>query len=121
MASVRCTVTLLKDKNRKVDIQISKEKGGKRLWNLIKSSGGNLSLPAPAGAWETNHGDVLSLWEHNARRKHKNLVMLVVWNIKPDFLDEIVNYGATIVSDEAGLYNDNPSETNVSVKLARMN
>ncbi len=121
MASVRCTVTLLKDRNRKVDIQINKEKDGTRRWSLIKSSGGSLSLPALKGGWETIHGDVLSLSEHNSQRKHKDLVMLVVWNVKPDFLDDIVNNGSTIVSDEAGLYNDNPSETDVSVKLARMN
>lgn len=121
MASVRCTVKLLNDKNRKVDIQITKEKNGKHLWNLIASSGGNLPLPASTGTWETNPGDVLSLWEHSSQRKHKDLVMLIVWNIKRDFLDDIVNYGKTFVSKEAGLYNDNPAETEVVVTLVRMN
>ncbi len=121
MASVRCTVTLLKGKNRKVDIELSKEKDGKLLWNLIKSSGGNLSLPASKGVWEISSGEILSLWEHNSQRKVKALIMLIVFDIKQDFLDDIVNNGATIVSENAGLYNDNPSEKEVSCKLARMN
>jgi hypothetical protein len=120
MLSVRCSVTLLKDKKRKVEIEIRKEKDGKLLWNLIKSSGGNLSLPAPKGTWETNYGDVLSLWEINPKRKVQNLVMLVVFDIKQDFFDDIFNNGKTIASEHAGLYNDNPSENEVSVKLARM-
>lgn len=61
MSSIRCRVTLLSNKNRKVDIEIHKEKDGKRLWNLIKSAGGNLPLPTPNGNWETNHGAVLLL------------------------------------------------------------
>lgn len=121
MAGIRCTVTLLKDKNRKVDIQISKEKDGKREWNLIKSSGGNISLIASKGTWETNHGEILALWDHNSKRKVKDLVMLIIWNIKQDLFDDIINNGKTIVSEEATLYNDNPAERDVSCKLARMN
>ena len=120
MPRVRCTVKLLSDKKRKVDIEIHKEKNGQRLWSLIKSAGGNLYLPATTGVWETSAGDVLSLWEHNAQRTHKDLVMLVMWNIKQDFIDQIINYGKTFVSTEAGLYNDNPAETEVVCELARM-
>lgn len=121
MARVRCTVTLLEDKNRKVDIQISKDKDGKREWNLIKSSGGNIPLTSSKGTWETNYGDVLSLWERDSKRKAQDLVMLIVWNITQDFLDHIINNGTTIVSEQATLYNDNPAERDVSCKLARMN
>ncbi len=120
MLSVRCSITLLNDKKRKVEIELRKEKGGKLLWSLIKSAGGNMSLPAPTGTWETNYGDILSLWDFNAKRKMQNLVMLVVFDVKQDFFEEIVNNGKTLVSENAGLYNDNPSEKDVSVKLARM-
>lgn len=120
MLSVRCSVTSLKDKKRKVEIEIRKEKDGKLVWNSIKSSGGSLSLPSPKGTWETSYGDVLSLWELNPKRKVQNLVMLVVFDIKQDFFDDIINNGKTITSENADLYNDNPSENEVSVKLARM-
>ena len=120
MASVRCTVTLLSNKSRKVDIELRKEKNDKLTWKLIKSSGGSLSLLIPEGVWETNYGDILSLWDHNAKRKVQDLVMLVVFDIKQDFFDDIINNGKTIVSENAGFYNDNPSEKDVSVKLARM-
>lgn len=53
-------------------------------------------------------------------RKVQNLVMLVVFDIKQNFFDEIVNSGKIMASENAGLYNDNPSEKDVSVKLARM-
>ncbi len=121
MLSVRCSVTLLKDKKRKVDIELRKEKDGKMLWKEIKSSGGNMALSAPNGTWETNYGDVLSLWDFNAKRKVQNLVMLIVFDIKQDFFDDIINNGKIITSENAGFYNDNPSEKEVSVKLARMN
>lgn len=121
MSSVRCTVTLLSDKSRKVDVELRKEKDGKLTWKLIKSSGGSLSLLISEGTWETNYGDVLSLWDYNSKRKVQNLVMLVVFDIKQDFLDDIINNGTIIVSENAGFYNDNPSEKDVSVKLARMN
>ncbi len=120
MPRVRCMVKLLSDKKRKVEIEIHKEKDGKGLWSLIKSVGGNLYLPATTGTWETSAGDVLSLWENNPRRNHQDLVMLVVWNIKRDFWDDIINHGKTFVSTEAGLYNDNPAETEVVCELARM-
>ncbi len=120
MASVRCTVTLLADKNRKVDIEIRKEKDGNRLWNLIKAAGGNLSLPTTTGAWEIIPGDTLSLWEHNSKRKVQDQVMLVVFDIKKEFMDNIISDGKTIVANDAGLYNGNPSEVDVSCKLARM-
>lgn len=121
MLSVRCTATLLKEKKRKVEIELRKEKDGKLLWNSVKSSSGGLALSAPKGTWETNYGDVLSLWELNPKRKVQNLVALVVFDIKQDFFDDIINNGTTITSNNAGLYNDNPSEQEVSVKLARMN
>ncbi len=93
MPRVRCTVKLLSDKKRKVDIEIHKAKDGKGLWSLIKSAGGNLYLQAAAGTWETSAGDVLSLWEHDPSRKRQDLVLLLVWNIKRDFWDEIINQG----------------------------
>ena len=120
MASVRCTVALLADKRRKVDIEIRKTKDKKLAWNLMRSSGGSLSLPASKGAAEVV-ADMLSLWEHNPAGKIEDLVMLVVFNIKPDFMDEIINHGKTIETEEAGLYNDNPSEKDVAVRLARLN
>lgn len=120
MASVRCTVSLLANKNRKVDIELRKEKDKKLSWQLIKSAGGNLSLPVSKGTGEVI-AETLSLWEHNSARKIKDLVMLVVFNIKPNFMDDIINNGTTIETDEAGLYNDNPSEKDVAVRLARLN
>lgn len=119
MPGVRCTIKLLSEKKRKVDVEIHKEKNGKRLWSLIKPTG-NLSLPATTGTWETSNGDVLSLWENNLSRKHQDLVMLVVFNIKRDFVDEIINNGKAFVSTEAGLYNDNPAETEVVCEFKRM-
>ena len=86
MLSVRCTVTLIQDTKRKVEIELRKDKDGKMEWYPIKSSGGSLALSAPKGTWETNYGDVLSLWEFNSKRKVQNLVMLVVFDIKQDFL-----------------------------------
>jgi hypothetical protein len=120
MSGVRCTIKLLSEKKRKVEIEIHKEKNGQRLWSLIKPASGNLSLPATTGTWETSNGDVLSFWENNLSRKHQDLVMLVVFNIKRDFWDDIVNNGKTFVSTEAGLYNDNPTETEVLCELRRM-
>lgn len=122
MPRVRCTVKLLSDKNRKVDIEIHKEKDGKRLWSLIKSAGGNLRLPNTTGTWETSNGDILSLFEFNPgrNRRHQNLVMLLVWNIKRDFVDDVINNGKAFVSTEAGLYNDNPAETEVVCEFRRM-
>ena len=121
MPGVQCRIKLLSEKKRTVDIEIHNEKNGQRLWSLIKSASGSLSLPATTGTWETSAGDVLSLWENNPRRgKHQDLVMLVVWNIKRDFWDEIVNNGKTFVSTEAGLYNDNPAETEVVCEFKRM-
>lgn len=120
MASVRCTVTLLANKNRKVEIEIRKSKDKKLTWHLLKSSGGSLSLPAASGVWWIV-AETLSLWEHNSARKIHDLVLLVVFNIKPDFMDEIINLGKTTETEEAGLYNDNPSERDVAVKLSRLN
>jgi hypothetical protein len=120
MPGVRCAIKLLSDKTRKVDIEIHKEKNGQRLWSLIKSVSGILSLPATTGTWETSRGDILALSEHNPRRKHQDLVMLIVWNVKQDFVDQIINNGKTFVSTEAGLYNDNPAETEVVCAFMRM-
>ena len=110
MPSVRCSVSLLNDKSRTVDIEIKKEKGGELLWQVLKSAGGSLRLAALNGTWETNFGDILSLWEQNAKRKVQNLVTLVVFDIKQDFYEDIIGNGKAIVSENAGLYNDNPSE-----------
>ena len=120
MSSVRCTVTLLSNKSRKVEIELRKEKCEKLTWKVIKSSGGSLSLLIPEGFWETNYGDVLSLWDTNTKRKHQKLVVLVVFDIKQDFLDDIINNGTTIVSENAGFYNDNPSETDVNDSIAQV-
>lgn len=120
MASVRCTVSLLANRSRKVDIELRKEKDKKLSWQLMRSAGGNLSLPVSKGNAEVI-AETLTLWEHNSARKIKELVMLVVFNIKPNFMDDIINNGTKIETEEAGLYNDNPSERDVAVKLARLN
>lgn len=121
MLSVRCTVTLIEDTKRKVEIELRKDKDGKMEWYPIKSSGGSLALSALKGTWETNYGDILSLWELNPKRKVQNLIMLIVFDIKQDFFEDIINNGKTITSENAGLYNDNPSQKDVTVKLTRMN
>jgi hypothetical protein len=126
MASIRCTVTLVSDTSRKVDIEIIKEKNSRLLWKEIKSSGGNLHLATPKGTWETNYGDVLTLWYETGgteRKRYPNfkaLVTLVLFDVKKDFFDDVINNGKTIETENAGLYNDNPSETEVTCKLARM-
>jgi hypothetical protein len=120
MSSVRCTVTLLADKNRKVDIEIRKENNGSQLWKLIKAAGGNLSLPKTTGVWEVIPGDTLALWEDGSRKPVQEGIMLVVFDINKVFMHDIVNDGKTIVANDAGLYNGNPTEKDVSCKLARM-
>jgi hypothetical protein len=121
MASVRCTVTLLADKNRKVDIEIRKEDDGSRLWKLIKAAGGNLSLPTTTGVWEVIPGDTLALWEDSSRKIVQDRIMLVVFDINKVFMHDIISDGKTIVANNAGLYNGNPTEKDVMCKLARMN
>lgn len=118
--SVRCTVTLVADKNRKVDIEISKDNDGNQLWKLIKAAGGNLSLPKTAGVWEAI-GDILALWEDSRRKPTQDGIMLVVFNIDKLFMHDIISEGKTIGPNDAGLYNGNPAEKDVTCKLARMN
>lgn len=121
MASVKCTVTLVADKNRKVDIEISKDNNGNQLWKLIKAAGGNLSLPKTTGVWEVIPGDTLALWEDSRRKPVQDGIMLVVFDVNKLFMYDIVNDGKTIGPNEAGLYNGNPAEKDVTCKLARMN
>jgi hypothetical protein len=127
MASIKCQVNLLSNKGRKVDVELIKEKSDKLLWKVIKSSGGNLRLYENEGYWEISSGEILSLWyetkgqERKRNPNIKTLVTLVAFNIKQDFFDDIVNNGATIETEFASLYNDNPSEKEVLCKLGRMN
>jgi hypothetical protein len=127
MASVRCTVSLLSDKNRKVDIEISKGKDNQPLWKIIKSSGGSLRLSADDGTWEV-FANLLLFWYETTGAERKKMVpgytklpTLAIRAMKDDFMDDIVNNGNVIDTDEATLYNANPSEEKVSCKLARMN
>ena len=121
MKRVRCTVTLVADKNRKVDIEILKNNDGDQLWKLIKAAGGNLSLPKTTGVWEVIPGDTLALWEDSRRKPQQDGIMLVVFDIDKTFMHVIISEGKTINAPNAGLYNGNPTEKDVTCRLARMN
>jgi hypothetical protein len=121
MKRVRCTVTLVADKNRKVDIEIRKDNDGNQLWNLIKAAGGNLSLPKTTGVWEVIPGDTLALWEDSRRKPQQEAIMLVVFDIDKNFMYDVFSEGKTIDAPNAGLYNGNPAEKDVTCRLARMN
>lgn len=120
MISVRCTVTLLSDKNRKVDIQLWKAGPDSFLWKVIESSGGNLRLPASYGTWfNTDWSNILTLFHMSVNPKMQAGLTLVAYNVKFDFLNDIAS-GKSIVTEDAELYNGNATEQKVSCKLERM-
>ncbi|MDQ6787419.1 MAG: hypothetical protein M3033_11490 [Acidobacteriota bacterium] len=121
MSSVRCTVTLLSDKNRKVEIQLWKAGNDSFLWKVIESAGGNLRLPAAYGTWfSADFADILTLYHMQVTPKMQAGMTLTAYKVKSDFLSQIAS-GNTIVTDDAELYNGNVTEGKVSCKLERMN
>ena len=122
MISVRCTVMLLSDQNRKVEIQLRKEDNGKFLWNVIASAGGSLRVPATDGTWfSADFADILTLFHTPAGHSAaQGSLTLVAYKVKPDFLNDIAS-GKSIFTDDADLYNGNAAEQKVSCKLERMN
>jgi hypothetical protein len=114
MASIRCTVALLPDKNRKVDIKVWKEGTDKFLWQVIEGTGGSLRMSATSGDWfNTDWSNILTFYQSGK-------LALVAYNVKFDFLDQVAS-GKTITTDDATLFNNNPAEEKVSCKLERMN
>ncbi|MGI8787374.1 MAG: hypothetical protein ACR2HG_06400 [Pyrinomonadaceae bacterium] len=124
MFSVRCTVTLLKDKNRKVDIEIFKDPKGNQLWKVIRAAGGSLRLSALEGDWDVNGGEMLSLWykpTNNEKTTPFGSITLFVEDVKQNFLQDIIGNGTSFVAENASLFNDNPSEKDVTCSFSRMN
>ncbi len=121
MISVRCIVTLLSDKNRKVEIQLWKAGADSFLWKLIASSGGSLRVPASYGTWFiADFTDILTLFHGSPSTANPPSLTLVAYKVKPDFLNDIAS-GKSIVTDDADLYNGNATEQKVSCKLELMN
>ena len=131
MISVSCIVTLAADNARKVNIQIRKENDGKLLWKVVESSKGNLKLPANEGEWyNSDWSNILTLFYKNeiktkllddtilgSGKKDGTGLMLVAYNIKSDFLNDISN-GKSIETNDAELFNGNSTEQNVKCKLS---
>jgi hypothetical protein len=129
MISVTCTITLLTDNNRKVDIQIRKEDDGKLLWKIIESSKGSVKLPAEEGEWfNPDWSNILTLFYKykpkllddtilgsGAGKKEQGL-MLVAYNVKSDFLTDVSN-NKSIDTNDAELFNGNYAEQKISCKL----
>lgn len=129
MTTVKCTATLISDKTKYIDIEIGKD-GKTFYWNVLKSGGGSLRLSATGGSWDMT-GDMLSLWYEmkgeelkKYQKKYtsmKSLITLIMFDVKASFYEDIVKNGKTYTAENAGLYNDNPSQKEVSCKLSRMN
>ncbi|MCY7374821.1 MAG: hypothetical protein LH472_02465 [Pyrinomonadaceae bacterium] len=120
MISAKCTVTLLSDKNRKVDIQLRKEDDGKFFWKVIEPTVGSLRVPASNGTWFiADFSDILTLFHTVGGSAAQGNLTLVAYKVKPDFLKAILS-GESIVTEDAELYNGNISEQKVSCTLQRM-
>ena len=116
MINVTCAITLVSDNNRKVDIQLRKEDDGKLLWKVVESSRGSLVLPALSGTWfDADFANILTLF-YTSKKSSEECLMLVAYNVKYDFLQEIMN-GKAIETNDADFYNSNYTEQKVSCKL----
>ena len=114
MISAKCTVALLPDKNRKVEIKVWKDGNDKFLWQVIDGAGGSLRMSASSGDWfNSDWSNILTFFQSGK-------LALVAYQVKSDFLDQVAS-GKTITTDDAMLFNNNPAEEKVSCKLERMN
>ena len=129
MLTVKCTVALNIDKTKFTDIEIGKN-GNVFYWKVLKASGGSLGLSATEGTWDMT-GDMLSLWYEmkddelkNYQKKYKgmnSLIALIMFDVKTSFYEDIIKNGKTYTVENAGLYNNNPAQKDVSCVLKRKN
>jgi hypothetical protein len=107
-----CHIALVSSSSRKIAIRLIKN-GSDLTWSIIESSiGGGLRLPSSEGSWIAPYSwsKVLTFLTKNGS------LMLVVYNIKEDFWNELKDNKA-IEANDASLFNGNPSEEKVSCKF----
>lgn len=117
MISVSCTITLLANKNKKVDIELSLENDGMQAWKVFQWSQPGLYFPVRSGFWE-HHTDLKDfyLMAYFGASSTDPRIIVAASNIPLNFLYDLM-CGKTYYTELASLLNSNPSERDVSCKL----
>ena len=112
MITVTCAIALTTDAARKIKVQLNKD-GDDLTWKVLESSREGLKTKSSKGKWIApfDWSKILTLIDDSGG------IVLVAYKIKNDFWNDLTS-NKTIETDDAELYNGNPSETKVTVKLS---
>src|SRR4051812_20683882 len=103
MINAVCEITLASDTSRKVKVQLNKGETTNS-WKTIESSKSGLKLSSASGTWIAPFDFSKTLVLLTGSR-----IMFVAYKISEDFWTDLTA-NKTIETDDASLFNGNPSE-----------